>query len=196
MKRIGLVLLTVTLAAGICTAQGVPKPFDLYLGGGLSFGSAPQEFTDFHKEGYHLAAAIGFNAMPLLQVVGRVEYHSFSKDLDEFMPDVDDLTGGTRRLLMFGVEGRLKAGIPTAPIRPYLLGGIGLARLSESDFKTAAFIILDEYEDETDFFFHAGGGLEFKAMVMFNLFVEGRYVNIKQTGDNLVFIPISVGLKF
>ena len=202
MKKIILLTLMLTAIATLCHAQVPPKPFDVYFGVGATFGSAPQEFTDMHKEGYHLYGGLGLNMMPMIQAVGKVEYHSFSKDFDEFLPDADNLDGATRRLLMIGADARLGARIPTAPISPFLFAGIGFARVSESDIGTALEIAYEEVFDETydkpsetDFYFNIGGGVEFRALQVFNVFVQGKYVNIKQDGDNLVMIPITVGLK-
>jgi opacity protein-like surface antigen len=202
MKRAILLMALLLILSSTSFAQ-VPKPFNLYFGGGMTFSSAPQEFRDYHKEGYHLTAGIGFNFIPLVQFVGKAEYHSFSKDFDEFLPDITDLEGGTQRLVTFGVDARLGAGVPTAPIKPFLFGGIGLARISQSDLLTAFTELLPEeeiafldQESETKFYFNIGGGLEFKALTVLNLFIQGRYVNIKQEGDNLVYIPLTVGLKF
>ena len=180
--------------ATVCHAQVPPKPFDVYFGIGATFGSAPQEFTDMHKEGYHLFGGLGFNMMPMIQIVGKVEYHSFSKDFDEFFPSIDDLDGGKRRILMFGVDGRIGANVPTAPVSPYLFAGIGFARVSESDLTTAVEIAFDQPKD-TEFYLNLGGGIDFKFLQVFKPFVQGRYVNIKQDGDNLVMIPITGGLK-
>ena len=200
-KFLGALLILILMVATV-NAQGPPKPFNIYAGVGMTFGSGPDEFRDFHKEGYHMFGGLGLNLIPVIQFVGKVEYHSFSKDFDMFLPDVTDLDGGTRRVLMFGVDARLGVNVPTAPVSPFLLAGIGLARSSESDFATVLEELTDDeiaildYENQTDFYFNIGGGIEFKFLEVLNMFVQGKYVAIKQDGDNLSFIPISVGLKF
>ena len=194
MKKIILLTVLIMAVATACHAQMPPKPFNLYFGAGATFGSAPQDFTDLHKEGYHLFGGVGLNMIPMIQFVGKVEYHSFSKDFDEFFPDVDNLDGGTRRILMIGVDGRLGANIPTAPLTPFLFAGIGFAKISESDIITVLEVAFIQ-PDDTEFYLNFGGGIEFKLLQVLNVFVQGRYVNIKQDGDNLVMIPLSVGLK-
>lgn len=202
MRKILGTFLILLLAVATTNAQGPPKPFNLYAGVGMTFSSGPDEFRDFHKEGYHMFGGVGLNLIPVIQFVGKVEYHSFSKDFDMFLPSVSDLDGGTRKLLMFGVDARLGVSVPTAPVSPYLLAGIGLARSSEGDFETVLEDLTEEeidildYENQTDFYFNIGGGIEFKFLQVLNMFVQGKYVAIKQDGDNLSFIPISVGLKF
>ncbi|UCE24779.1 MAG: outer membrane beta-barrel protein [Candidatus Zixiibacteriota bacterium] len=195
MKKVLFITIAVLLAALSSYAQVPAKPFNLYAGGGLTLGSAPQEFTDYHKEGYHLMGGLGLNLIPLIQFVGKVEYHSFSKDFNEFFPSITDLDGGTRRILMLGVDARLGADVPTAPITPFLFAGLGLASISESDLQTAVEIAVDEYDSETELYINLGGGIEFKFLQVLNVFVQGKYVNIKQAGDNLVVIPVTVGIK-
>jgi len=172
------------------------KPLTLYAGGGLTLKSAPQEFTDFHKEGYHLMAGLGFRLIPLIEAVGKLEYHSFSKDFDEFAPSITDIEGGTRRLLMFGADARLGADVPTAPMTPFLFAGLGLARMSENDLVTAVEIAYLQPDAETDLYLNIGGGIEFKMLHVLNVFVQGKYVTVRQEGDDLVIIPITVGIKF
>ncbi len=195
MKKVVLALTILALTASASFAQVSAKPFDLYAGVGITFGSSPEVFKTQHKEGYHLFGGVGFNMIPLIQFVGKVEYHSFSKDFDEFFPDVTDLDGGARRILMFGVDARLGTNVPTAPLRPFIFAGLGLARQSESDLETMFEIAIQDYESQTDFYVNIGGGLEFRMLKILNVFIQAKYVNIKQDGGNLVFIPVSVGLK-
>lgn len=202
MRKLLCAFLILILVTATADAQAPPKPFNVYAGVGMTFTSGPDEFRDFHKEGYHMFGGLGLNLIPVIQLVGKVEYHSFSKDFDMFLPDVSDLDGGTRRVLMFGVDARLGVNVPTAPVTPYLFAGLGLARSSETDFETVLedlsedeIAILD-YENQTDLYFNIGGGIEFKFLEVLNMFVQGKYTTIKQDGDNLTFIPISVGLKF
>ncbi len=200
MRR--LLILTIISVLLISTAYAQsPKPFNIYLAGGLTFGSAPQEFRDFHKEGYHLFGGLGLNMIPVIQFVGKIEYHSFSKDFDKFAPDISDITGGTRRLLMIGVDARLGTNVPTAPVTPFIFAGLGLARSSETDLESAIEDLVDEvayldYDSETDFYINLGGGIEFKFLEVLNMFVQGKYTAVKQEGDNLVIIPLSLGIKF
>lgn len=202
MKRIVLTFITLMFVLTVTNIEASTQPFNLYAGAGMTFGSAPDEFRDFHNEGYHIFGGLGLNLMPLIQFVGKVEYHSFSKDFDMFLPSVADIDGGTRRVLMFGVDARLGVNVPTAPVTPYLFGGIGLARSTETDYQTMLEDLTDDelailgYENQTDLYFNIGGGIEFKFLEILNMFVQGKYTVIKQDGDNLSFIPISVGLKF
>ncbi len=195
MRKVLFITIALLLTALTGYAQVPAQPFNLYAGGGITLGSAPQEFTDFHKEGYNLMAGLGLNLMPPIQFVGKVEYHAFSKDFDEFFPSITDLEGGTRRILMFGVDARLGANVPTAPITPFVFAGLGLASISENDLQTAVEIAFDEYDTETEFYLNLGGGIEFKFMQILNVFIQGKYVNIKQAGDNLIIIPLTVGIK-
>ncbi|MEW6413067.1 MAG: outer membrane beta-barrel protein [Candidatus Zixiibacteriota bacterium] len=194
MKKALFTLVVLTLTTSVSVAQ-TPKPFDLYAGGGITFGSSPDIFKTQHKEGYHLFGGIGFHMIPLIQFVGKIEYQSFAKDFDEFRTEITDLSGGTRRILMFGVDARLGTNVPTAPIRPFIFAGLGLARQSESDLETAFEIAIQDYDSQTDLYLNIGGGIEFKMLKIFNVFVQARYLNIKQDGGDLSLVPVSLGLK-
>ncbi|UCG61050.1 MAG: outer membrane beta-barrel protein [Candidatus Zixiibacteriota bacterium] len=201
MRILLSITLILILSASTALAQTSPKPFNLYAAGGFTFGSSPQEFRDFHKEGYHIFGGLGLNMIPVIQFVGKLEYHSFSKDFDKFAPSVTDISGGTRRLLMLGVDARLGVDVPTAPVTPFIFAGLGLARSSETDLESALEDLADEvayidFENETDFYLNFGGGIEFKFLQVLNMFLQAKYTAVKQEGDDFVIIPVSLGIKF
>lgn len=194
MKKVLLVGGILILFALCVSAQVPSKPFSIYAGGGLSLPSAPQKFKDGHKTGFHGLAGIGVNAAPFIQMVGKVEYQSFSKDWGELYPGVN-VSGGKRELWMYGADLRFGVNVPAAPIKPFLLGGIGWAYISERDIPSAAGFSYLTPKNATEFYFNIGGGIELKGGPFFGLFLQGRYINIKAEGDNLVLIPVTLGIK-
>ncbi|MDD4051240.1 MAG: outer membrane beta-barrel protein [candidate division Zixibacteria bacterium] len=187
MKMFLLSLAVMLCLAAFVSAQDV-KPIDIYIGGGLSLPNSPDFFKDYWKTGYHGLAGVGFKAFPGFSLVGMAEYHSFPID-------AEGVDGGSFNFFLFTVNGRLALDIPAAPIKPYFLGGIGLANSKISDItegdETFKFI-----GSETDLCFNVGAGLEFKAGPAAAIFIQGRYVYINTEGDALTYIPITLGVKF
>jgi len=193
-----LVIVMILLSSALY-AQVPSKPFNVYISGGLTALSAPQEFKDLHKMGYNLSAAVGYKAYPMVQLIGKLEYHGIPKDYDEIFGSGDEIKGGTREFFIIGLDARLDAPLPSSPTKPFLFIGAGLAHISQTAFETN----LDytqtaplEFENETKLYFNIGGGIEYKTTAGLAFFIQGRYLNIKQDGDNLVLIPVSVGIKF
>jgi len=201
-KTFYLVIALVLVFALTGSAQVPSKPFNIYAGGGLTAPSAPDLFKDTHKNGFHATAGLGFNAYPFIQLVGKVEYHTMSMDWDEIRT-LDALIdagteGGKKNIWMYGVDARFSLGAPGAPFKPFGLAGVGFASISQSDITTVlnpADVEAYDFDNETKFYFNLGGGIEFQAAPMITLFLQGRYVNIKQDGDNLIMIPITLGIK-
>lgn len=202
MKKL-LLTLAVMIAFAACASAQVPsKPFNVYAGGGLTFPTGPEGFNDLHKLGYNLGGGIGFNAMPMIQLIGKVEFHSISKDWDFFPEYSDVISGGKFQIWMYGIDARLAPKLPAVPIKPFALAGIGFARLSQTDIvtplETAELETLGifAYEPETKFYFNIGGGVDFQPFPMLTMFLQARYVSIKQDDENLVMIPVTLGVKF
>ena len=185
MKK--LLILTVILAFVAMSASAqVSKPFNIYVGGGLSMPISPDGFKDAYKSGFHGMGAIGYNAGPGFQLMGKIEYHKFSLDIDNPLASIFDMN-----FFMFGAAGKYAIGLPAAPIKPFVLGGAGFANISLSGGDNSI----------TEFYFEFGGGAEFKLGPAMNLFVMAKYVNVATSdlwvsGDATAFIPITVGLKF
>lgn len=200
MKTISFILIIMFLLI-ISTSAQVSKPFNVYLGGGLTSISTPQGFKDDHKLGYNLHGGLGFKMFPFIQLVGKMEYHTFPKDYGDIFAipnDILNIVGGRRDFVLFGADARVGASIPTAPISPFLFAGFGWARISQSDILSDLDITQTsplKYDSQTKLYINIGGGLEFKAL-MLTLFIQGRYLNVKQDGENIVLIPITAGFKF
>ena len=201
MKKLLLVSAMVVGLAGMSAAQ-VPMPFSIYAGGAISLPNAPESFADTYKTGFHAWAGVGFNAAPSFQIIGKMEYQTFGLDesLFSLAQGVSSVSGGTWKMLMFGADGRYSLGLPAAPIKPFFLGGVGLARIDVSDFQTSDPLVtslLNAANDPvTKMYWNIGGGVELKAGPAWSLFGQIRYVSVQTEGDASAFIPISVGLKF
>jgi opacity protein-like surface antigen len=205
MRKFALTVIVLAIFAISANAQ-VSKPFSLYLGGGVTLPNSPDYFKEGYKMGFHGTGGVGLKLIPLIEVVGKVEYHSFSLDDEEFLgegaEDVD-ISGGTLTAILYGADARLALNVPGSPMKPFVLAGAGFASLSTSSLK-----IDDEewgkpFESKTKFYFNVGAGLEIGS-----LFIQGRYVSISSEEPSeeavklgaekkaIVSIPITLGIKF
>ncbi len=186
MKKIVLLTAMIVLIAAGAFAQVPSKPFSLYVGGGMNMPTSPDgTFKSAYKTGYHGMAAIGLGSMPMMQFVGKAEYFSFASDAS----GLGDFTS-----MLFGADVRFSLGVPAAPAKPFLFGGGGLAH-SKVGETTVGSLTFPSASDN-NFYYNIGGGLEFNAGPSLKLFVQTTYVAIHSNGDNLSFVPITVGLKF
>jgi hypothetical protein len=186
----------VILLGSMVSAQVPSKPFTAYLQGGLTTVSSPELFKDLHKLGYHVTGGVGFSAAPMFQVVGKLGYHAMSKDW--IIPEGETISGGKVKVITYGLDARFSPTTMVTPIKPYAYGGLGFAKISEGDIESSFLPIvpLSAVQEQTKFYFNAGAGVEFSAGPVIKMFLEAQYLNIKTDGDNLVMIPLSLGVKF
>ncbi len=206
MKKVALACLFVFALAAVGSAQvQIQQPFSIYVSGAVSIPTAPSAFKDTYKAGIHGGAGVGYSVAPNFQIVGKVEYHSFGLDAAKtaLSLSVPDLSGGTEKIMLFGADGRFSLGVPMAPVKPFLLGGVGMARISFSDFTTSdplAQAVLDPLNaastSATKVYYNVGGGVQLKSGPMWSLFAQIRYVSVATDGQASTFIPVSLGIKF
>ncbi|MFH1686567.1 MAG: outer membrane beta-barrel protein [bacterium] len=197
MKRFLIYAAIAVLVASSASAQSMTKPLSLYLKGGVSLPQS--DFETGFKMGYHGSAAVGLKFLQAVEAVACISYHSFSPDF----PEDSDADGGRFTALLYGGEGKLNLGAPMA--NPFIVAGAGLARIqvTETEYGAAGNQATAPSQSMTRSYFTFGAGLEFE-----RLFVEARYIKILDDIDmknistdvdeenTIVFIPVSVGLKF
>ena len=211
MKKLSIILIVMlfgVVATASAQAPGVPsKPFTLYLNAGLNSSSTPDWFKDAHKLGYHAEGGIGFKAFPFIQIVGKAGIHVMAKDW-ALIPN-NPLDGGNVKMMTFGLDARASIGAPLAPIKPFVLVGIGMAKISEDDITGAPSFLTDLYNnqlaDKSKMYYNIGGGIEFGGGP-FSFFLQIRYMgftadrinipDIGQEDDKIKYIPVSLGIKF
>ena len=205
MKKFFWTIAVLMILSAVSMAQvGTPSsPLTFYAGGALSMPTSPAGFSDGWKLGMHGMIGAGKNVSPRLQMVGKIEYHKFSADeaatTASIGPNVD---GGGINTWMYGVDGRLNMGAPVVPIKPYILGGIGIANLSYNEYSTTDTSLSSAVATAntsavsfSDLYFNLGGGVEFAMGPKTSFFVQARYVSIATEGGSTAFIPVTLGLK-
>lgn len=171
------------LSAPALRAQGA----EFSLGGGV--GVPLGTFDDEAKLGWHGIAAISFvpNGWPVgVQFDGS--YQQFSLD-DAAFPGFS----GLKNRFIMGT-GNIVFKFKTSDestFRPYLIGGGGVYNSKITGSDDPGDVLPG---GETKFGVNAGAGFDFKAGAI-GLFVEGRFHNVFTSGENLKFIPITLGIR-
>lgn len=199
MKKALLSIAVLMIFATGASAQVPSSPFSFYVGGALSVPSSPDAFTETYNTGFHAFGGVGYSVLPAFQVIGKVEYNRFSFDFDNSGQTM--LTdGGQQNVWLFGADGKYSFNLPASPVKPYAFGGLGMARLSTSDFEgtdlALTTAINDGLQSTSEFYWNIGAGAEFSLSPMVSLFAQARYINVATEGDALTWIPVSLGLKF
>lgn len=184
MKKLLIFMFILVFSAVTASAQVPAKPFSIYVSGGLDMPTS-SSFKDGYKTGFDANAQLGFDAFPKSQFLINLGYHHFSADWG----NVTGYDGGDMNIILAGGDLKLDLGLPAAPMKPFVLGGLGLAVLSWSDVTTP--LGSGPVDSKSKFYFEIGGGVEFT-----QFFVKVKYVNIATSGSSLGFIPINVGVKF
>ena len=196
MRKSVLIVIAMCIFGTTLHAQ---SPLTLYAGGLASIPSSPSSFTDYFKNGYHGMVGLGMKSLPYFQFVFKVEYHEFKSDPKNFT----GFRTVTRGLWLYGIDGRLAIGIPAAPIKPFILAGIGLARVTSTDLVelVGSGLVPDELKkaaaiNQDRLYLNIGGGIELKFLPMISLFAQARIVKVSTRGESTEFIPITLGIKF
>ena len=177
MRLISIVTIVFLIAAS-ASAQVPGNPIKFYGGIGFSSPTDPVDFSDNFDKTYHAMLGIGFNIFPKIEVIPKIEYHTFSSD-------IEGLSGGKMKATMFGVDGKFTLSIPTVPFAPYAIGGVGLAAIKQDDFATAAGIVLNglSLESQTKMYIDYGFGLQWKLMPTISAFGQLQWVSINTEGE-------------
>jgi hypothetical protein len=174
-KAVVAVAVGVLLATPALHAQGA----EFSLGGGV--GIPLGTFDDAVKIGWHGTAAVSF--VPQSSPVGIQVEGSYSQFSDETPLDIkSQLIYGTASVVY-----KFESSEDTS-FRPYLIGGGGVY-----NSKTTGSDALDG--SSTDFGINLGAGFDFKAGSA-GLFVEGRFHSVFTEGENLRFVPLTLGIRF
>ena len=169
------------LAAPSLRAQGA----EFALGGGIGFPTGT--FDDAVKVGWHGLAAISFvpNQWPVgIQIDGQYQQYK----LDGSSSLKDRFIMGTANIVF-----KFKTSEGTA-FRPYLIGGGGVYNFKTTGTNDLGTIVSTD-NSTTKFGLNAGVGFDFKAGGA-GLFIESRFHDVFTSGEDLKFIPITVGIRF
>lgn len=174
MKRkltVAAALVLVSLA-GASTAQAQARA-SFFLGGGATIPVG--DLADAFGTGWNGLAGVNFS-LPGVPFGIRVDGMYSQNSLDDALGD------GKLKILSGNADAVFAFGAPAAPIKPYVMAGIGVANVKVE--------IGGAEGDETNMAFNGGAGINF-ALSSLSVFVEARYFNV----DSDSYIPISAGIR-
>jgi opacity protein-like surface antigen len=194
-----LVLIVVLLLAGAATAQ-VSKNFNLYAGGGITFPTTLSGLNENWKDGYHIMGGVGFSVLPKVQGLVKLEFHQLNLDWEEL--NYTDVSGNAFQSLLMGVEGRAGIGVPAVRLRPYVIAGFGIAKISYSEVEVPSGVAIPTlptpagfFDNKSEFYYNLGVGVNYKMMPMLNVFIQLQTVRISTEGKTSSLFPLTVGVK-
>jgi len=199
MKLVVTIMMALILLAPGVFGQESPNPLRFYLGAGASIVAAPEIFRDDHKTGFHLSTILGYSFTDHVEMMGRLEFQFVSIDAEAHFGSDVSLDGGVIDMLMLGTDARLTARKPSAVARPFVFGGGGVSRMSQSDIVSD--LASEQYapleiDPHDGFYYNLGAGVTLKPMPTLTAFILVRYLEIGLDGDNLRFIPVTFGVQF
>lgn len=188
MKR--MVKFAWLLSAALVTAVVVPlsaeaqvqtRPWVISIAGGPSFPAG--DFGEIASTGYHVQGSVGWN-FPNVPVGIRADliWQEVQREEAGWFRQVGGLLNGTY-------------GFSIGSVQPYGLVGVGYIHTDEPTTILPDGTTFEN--DETNFGFNAGLGLDFPFMGLAG-FVEARYLNLLggDQAKNLQVVPLSFGIRF
>ncbi len=183
-KSVAALALGMLVGASAARAQGA----EFSLGGGASIPLST--FGDFAKTGFNGMVAVSFapSSFPLgIQIDGMYQR----------LKNEDIIPGGRSSQILQGT-GNLIYKFKTSEestFRPYLIGGAGIYNFKQvSGDDVAGPGVGNTGSTGTDFGLNGGAGFDFKAGSI-GLFLEGRFHNVFTDGEDVKFIPLTVGIR-
>jgi opacity protein-like surface antigen len=178
MKRIllGALVVAAVSAAGAAAVQA--QGAQLGLGGGVI--NPTGDYATADKAGWHGLGTLEFS-IPAAPTSIRIDaMYGQTSHKGTF--------GGNTKLFGSTADLVWHAGLPKAPARFYLLGGLGFynVKVDVTGFPSTS---------ESKFAFDLGAGVS-AGMGSAKFFGEARFISVRTSGGATNFIPISVGVLF
>jgi len=182
------------------------EPVNFSVNSGMAFFVSPEEVTDYWSKGFILGAGLGIPFTPQLMLQVYFDFNNFKFDKSKYLRDYGfgtygiSISGGS--ITAITVAGNLKINLVSnktpSSVYPYLLGGVGLFRLSIGDMSVydTSDVVIIPGEAESDFSVLLGLGFDIPVGEKINLFIEGRYIIAFTDGDNPQILPIKLGISF
>jgi hypothetical protein len=189
MKRVFVGVAAFAIAATSLNAQGTMaapmKPWT--FGVGVNLAKPTGDFGKAFNLGFGADGFVWWNflsTMPALSLRGQVTYDRFSgKTINGFKIDAGNMIGGA-------VDLQYTFPMPTAPVKPYVAGGLGLYHTSGGGVEGVA-----DGSSSTKFGFNVEGGIDFMVST-YTMFARVGFTSVQTEGTSSNFIPIGVGIKF
>jgi opacity protein-like surface antigen len=183
MRRIAVGLMGPALMLALMAAPAAAQRANHHhayigIGGGLALPTG--DYADAFKTGWNLDALAGFTTRGGIWG-GRVDLMWAQNNLKLGL-------NGHERLLGLNGDIVLTPGHRPANWHPYLLAGIGVYNGKETATGVSG--------SETKFAFNGGAGVQIHTGHRSDVFLEGRFVSVRISGNALNFVPITVGFRW
>jgi hypothetical protein len=178
MRRVALSLVALIsiVGAGSLSAQGVR----FGIGGGLLMPMG--NYKDSDKLGWLVGADATYWLMGAPVGIRADVQYSQTSEKSGVTPHTTKIIGGLAEVVYaFGMK--------AAPIRPYILGGLGFYNVKQT--------VAGLSGSTSKIGFGGGAGLAFKLGTGgTRFFVEGKYVSVATSNSSKTFLPIRAGFRF
>ncbi len=168
-------ILAISAAPRGAAAQANPFHFNIAAGAAIP----TSDLGDVVNTGYNVTGGIGMS-IPLSPIGFRAEgFYNGMKFKDEF---------GGGNFNVGGVNANITLGMPLTSMAGsslYAIGGIGWYNTHDEDLDIS----------DNNIGFNIGGGFKFP-LTGFSAYVEARYHQVSNTGQDAKFFPIVFGLVF
>jgi len=185
------VVAVVLLSAGSLYAQGSGKRFNIYLGAGIGVPSG--NLSGGFKTGFHATGRLGFSIAPRLSLLLGADFNHFPID----QPGLLDLLGlGGLTATTFGGGIRLDLVVPEAGIAPFIMGGLGFARLRQPGM-TIPGLAAFTFERRSKLYFEGGGGIELRRLLIQAkiVYINNGFVNSSGQKEVATYLPVTLVVK-
>jgi hypothetical protein len=206
MKRILLVLSTVTLFSSLSFAAGL-MGFGVQATGGAI--SVADPFKEVYSGGFGGGAHLDINLPVIFSIRVSGDYVVFSPDAEKYKAVLATLSqqagyvasgftidGGKINILAFSANAKL--GLPTPFLSPYLTAGVGSASFSGGDlsvkYNGVPLGSTPGVTTETVFSTNFGVGADLNLII--TLYLEAKYTIAFTQGSSSSFVLASLGVTF
>lgn len=183
----------VLLAAGSPYAQGSGKRVNIYLGAGIGIPSG--NLSGGFNTGFHATGRLGFSITPRLSLLLGADFNDLPIDQPGLLDVLSTVFGGFRTT-MFGGGLRLDLTVPEAGIDPFLMGGLGLARVSQPDLIIPGLGTLT-YNRRSKLYFEGGGGIGLgRLLIQVKIvYINNGFVNSSDQEVAATYLPVTLVVK-
>lgn len=199
MKTCYFVIVFFVFLSSITFSQD--KKAEIFINGGISLPISPESFSDYWSMGYNIGGGAGYRFLPNLSGSLSLGYNSMVFDEEGFLKDIGlggyglAVEGADATILMVTANVKFSL-VPTAPLSPYLIGGIGFSNVSLEDISFAFEGQTYVYDGTSESTFGAiiGAGVDIPVSPIVALFLEVDWGLATTEGDVTGYVPVKGGV--
>jgi opacity protein-like surface antigen len=199
MKTCYFVIVFFVFLSSITFSQD--KKAEIFINGGISLPISPESFSDYWSMGYNIGGGAGYRFLPNLSGSLSLGYNSMVFDEEGFLKDFGlggyglAVEGADATILMVTANVKFSL-VPTAPLSPYLIGGIGFCNVNTEDisFSYLGQIYVEQGSSASTFGAIIGAGVDIPVSPIVALFLEVDWGLATTEGDVTGYVPVKGGV--